>query len=173
MPTPADGLVIATRRWSQAAMQLPLPDPVSAAGGEAARCAGDVLSLSPAAAAARAALGARQINDRMAQHTASCADCSAALGSLRARAALAHRVAAALVAAAVGVLAGVVLPGLLLASGDAAAATAAAVAAAVRLAGAAAAALAAGAALAASLARSAEAKIAEFVYVEFNHATNE
>lgn len=148
-------------------MQLPLPTPAHADRGAAPLRAGQVLSLSAEAAAARAALGAAQLNDRMAQHTASCKICSTALQSMRARATLARRAAAVLVAAAVGVLAGVVVPGLLAATGDAAPAAAA------RLAGAAATLLAAGATLAASIARKLEAKIAEFVYVEFSHATNE
>jgi hypothetical protein len=150
-------------------MQLPLPTPAHADRGAAPLRAGQVLSLSAEAAAARAALGAAQLNDRMAQHTASCKICSTALQSMRARATLARRAAAVLVAAAVGVLAGVVVPGLLAATGDAAPAAAAA----ARLAGAAATLLAASATLAASIARKLEAKIAEFVYVEFSHATNE
>jgi len=168
----------AVRRWADQAYQLPLPGGFNrSSSSTGSPTAGSVLSLS-AAAAAGPRLTARQLNDRLQQHTQHCTECSKVLAGLKAKLQRAQVAAAACLAGLMGLLGSVVLPRIVAAVAGvqqaAAAATGAEAAAGSSLGAVAVAAalMGVGAVLSLAVARSTAALIQRFEYVEFTHADN-
>jgi hypothetical protein len=159
--------MLAARRWMQQALQRPL-SPSEPSSPTAA----DVICLSREAATAPP-LPQKILNDRFNQHTKHCTVCQQALQQLQVAAAAVRAAAIGLAAAAglVGALAVTLLGGGGFAPG-AIVAVAAGGGMGLNVVAAAAALLGVGAVAAAVLAGRLQAKVQEFVFVEFAHADN-